>query len=86
MKQISTYSANQPGIKDTPVEGLMLIVNQKLPSEINSINEWQAMLDVEANKIVDALVHALPQGLTDRIAIKLMGRLVSSFAIPMETK
>ena len=85
MKQISTYSANQPGIKDTPVEGLMLIVNQQLPKCL-SLNEWVAMMDIEADKIVEALVHALPQGLTDRIACKLMSRMVTSFSIPMETK
>jgi hypothetical protein len=85
MKQISTYSANQPGIKDTPVEGLMLIINQQLPKP-QSLDEWNAFLETEATEIVDALVKALPQGLTDRIAVKLMGRMVTSFAIPMETK
>jgi len=84
MKQVSTYSANQL-VNNKPVEGLTLIVNRPLPEKME-LGEWYALMDDEADKIVDALVHALPQGLTDRIACKLMSRMVTSFAIPMETK
>lgn len=50
------------------------------------MGEWLAFQDEEAQKIVDALVQALPGGVTNRVACLLMTRMVGALGIPLESK
>lgn len=85
MKQISTYSAWQNWRDNAPVESTTIIINKPLPKDFE-MGEWLAFQDEEAQKIVDALVQALPGGVTNRVACLLMTRMVGALYGPLESK
>lgn len=65
-----------------PIESLTIVFDQAVP-ECETLDEYAAFYNNEADRLVEALGNHLPQGLLDRVLGKLMLERAKLFRIPM---
>jgi hypothetical protein len=67
-------------IADQRPAPITIIIDDKYPlPKFNSIKQAVDYYDEQAEAIVDGLFNSLPQGIFDRIAIKIMAKKVSLY-------
>lgn len=80
MKVFTVYKAGRIG-KDE-VEDVTIFIHRECPDVLN-IEIAEQMHTENAEKVVEALLSALPQGTTDRVIGLLMQRRATLFLAPM---
>lgn len=65
-------------IKAVPVEPLTILVDQEICSSPR-LPEWERLCNEQAQLFCDAILSAMPQGLTDRILAELIKRKATLF-------
>lgn len=82
MKTIHIAKA-APAVKSEPVESLTIIIDESVEMP-KDLLEWQHFCDQQAALFCDAILRALPQGITDRILAELIKRKASLFILSQE--
>ena len=80
MKIFTVYKARELGQQE--VEDVTIFIHEKCPDELD-IKTAEQMHLANAEKVVEALLTALPQGTTDRVIGLLLQHRSTLFLAPM---
>lgn len=71
----------EPITKNKPVEDMTIIISKKLLNykKITTFEAHRKYMDEQAQKLVDALINSLPQGIIEPIMVKLMEHRISQY-------
>jgi hypothetical protein len=83
MKTLKLFRAQPIGIavEENPVS-VTIVIDEEITEEHYqgaSLEECRKIFDTQADALVDALYHSLPQGTFDRVALKMFEKKLSLY-------